>query len=56
MLEKMGANVTNTVSKNTDFIVAGENAGSKLAKAKELNIKIYSEKEFVEELKELKSE
>lgn len=56
LLEKMGANVVSSVSKNTDFVIAGENAGSKLNKAKELNIKIYDEKEFVTLLNELKNE
>ena len=55
MLEKMGANVVSTVSKNTDFVIAGEQAGSKLAKANALNIKVYSEKEFLDKLKELKT-
>lgn len=54
-LEKMGANVVSTVSKNTDFVVVGESAGSKLNKARELGIQTYSEKEFLDFLKELKS-
>ncbi|MGD9900986.1 MAG: NAD-dependent DNA ligase LigA [Spirochaetales bacterium] len=47
LLEKMGASVVSTVSKNTDFVLAGESAGSKLAKAQELGVKIYSESEFL---------
>ena len=43
----MGAIASSSVSKKTDFIVAGENAGSKLKKATELNIKIISEDEFL---------
>lgn len=42
-LENLGAIVTNSVSKKTDFILAGENAGSKLEKAKELNIAVLTE-------------
>lgn len=43
---KFGGNVTSSVSKKTDFVLAGENAGSKLDKAKSLGIKIIDETEF----------
>jgi DNA ligase (NAD+) len=43
-----GGGVTGSVSKNTDFLLAGEKAGLKLDKAKELGIKILTEKEFLE--------
>ena len=43
---KNGANVSNSVSKNTDFVLVGENPGSKLDKARALGIKIISEEEF----------
>ena len=46
-LEKMGASVSSSVSKNTYCVVAGEKAGSKLTKAQELNIKIMDEQEFL---------
>ncbi len=46
MLEKLGAKVTNSVSKNTDFLIVGENPGSKYEKAKKLDIKILNEEEF----------
>lgn len=41
-LENLGAKVSGSISKNTHFLIAGEKAGSKLKKAKELNIKILS--------------
>ena len=43
-----GGNVTGSVSKNTDYLLAGEEAGSKLDKAKELGVKILTEKEFLD--------
>ena len=45
-IEELGGVVKNSVSKKTDFLVVGENAGSKLTKAQELGIKILSETEF----------
>ncbi len=42
-----GGKVTGSVSKNTDFLVAGEKAGSKLAKAEKLGVKILSETELL---------
>jgi DNA ligase (NAD+) len=48
MIREAGGNVTGSVSKNTDFLLAGEEAGSKLDKAKELGVKILSEKEFLD--------
>jgi DNA ligase (NAD+) len=50
LVREAGGDVTNSVSKNTDYVVAGESAGSKLDKARELGVKILSEKEFLEML------
>ncbi len=41
-----GGKVASSVSKNTDMVLAGENAGSKLAKAQELEVEVVSEREF----------
>jgi DNA ligase (NAD+) len=48
LAEKNGARVSGAISKNTDYLIAGEGIGSKLNKARELNINILSEKEFIE--------
>jgi len=46
LLESLGAHVTNSVSKKTDFLIVGEDAGSKLEKAKKLGVKILLEDEM----------
>ena len=46
MLEKLGAKVSGSVSKKTDFVIYGEEAGSKLSKAIELGVKTLSESEL----------
>ena len=45
-IEAAGGKVTGSVSKKTDFVLAGAEAGSKLAKAQELGVKILDEAEF----------
>lgn len=49
-LKELGAQVLSSVSKNVNFLLAGENAGSKLDKALNLDIKIINENEFIEAL------
>jgi len=46
LVRKTGGNASSGVSKDTDFVVAGENPGSKYEQAKKLGIKIINEKEF----------
>jgi DNA ligase (NAD+) len=46
MIEDAGGKVTNSVSKKTDYVVAGADAGSKLDKAKELGVTVIDEKEM----------
>ena len=48
MIENLGGKVSGSVSKKTNYVVVGENAGSKEKKARELNIPILSEDEFLE--------
>ncbi|MDD5237795.1 MAG: NAD-dependent DNA ligase LigA [Candidatus Omnitrophica bacterium] len=46
LVRKFAGNPSSSVSKNTDFVVAGENPGSKYEKAKKLGVKVIDEKEF----------
>lgn len=48
LVEKFGGKASSSVSKKTDYIVVGENPGSKAAKAKELGVKIISEDELLD--------
>lgn len=48
LFEKLGAKTSESVSKKTDYLICGENAGSKYEKAVSLNIKILSEDDFNE--------
>ncbi len=47
MIEKAGGSVSSSVSKNTDFVLAGESAGSKLAKANDLGVTVIDEETFL---------
>lgn len=49
-IEAAGGKVSGSVSKKTDYVIAGEDAGSKLTKAQDLGISILSETEFIEKL------
>ncbi|MEM1503540.1 NAD-dependent DNA ligase LigA [Domibacillus sp. 8LH] len=49
-IEALGGNVTGSVSKKTDLVIAGEEAGSKLEKAEKLSIEVWDEQRFMDEL------
>jgi len=51
LVKKLGAKAAGSVSKLTSYVVAGEAAGSKLKKAKELGVEVLSEDDFIKLLK-----
>ncbi len=52
LIRRLGGHPSGSISQKTDFLIAGESAGSKLDKAKQLGIKILNEKDFLKMLKE----
>ncbi|WP_100334194.1 NAD-dependent DNA ligase LigA [Bacillus alkalisoli] len=50
-IERLGGKVTGSVSKSTDLVIAGEDAGSKLSKATELGIEVWDEARMLQEIK-----
>ncbi|WP_105986680.1 NAD-dependent DNA ligase LigA [Staphylococcus chromogenes] len=52
-LQRQGAKVTSSVTKSTDLVIAGKDAGSKLTKATSLGTTIWNEQEFVDKQKEI---
>lgn len=51
IIEKFAGKVASSVSKKTDYVIAGEEAGSKLEKAQKLGVKVITEVEFEELIK-----
>jgi DNA ligase (NAD+) len=50
-IENFGGKINSSVSKKTDYVIYGDKSGTKLDKAKSLNVKLLTESEFIEELK-----
>lgn len=56
IIEERGGKVSGSVSKKTDYVLAGDKAGSKLDRAKELNIKIITEEDFMKLIGDIDTE
>jgi DNA ligase (NAD+) len=55
-IERLGGKLASSISKNTNFLIAGEKAGSKLNKAKDLGIDVLSENDMLQYFKEVTEE
>ena len=56
LIEQLGGKVSGSVSRKTSYVLAGENAGSKLTKANEIGIPVISEEELQQMIAELSAE
>ena len=56
ILERLGANVSGSVSAKTDLVIYGEAAGSKLTKAQQLNVAVMDEAAFMKEVSQYENE
>jgi len=52
LANKVGAKISSNISKNTDFLIVGDQPGSKYKKAKELNVTILNEEEWIKQIKD----
>ena len=56
MIEERGGRVTSSVTKKTDYVIVGEDAGSKLAKAQKAGVPVHDEQWLLDLLKELSNQ